>query len=594
MALKNQVSNEPCELGFFERLNYYFGKLMTVRDFKTEQSYFNEKRWLLNRMTTGWGVVCGLQVEECNAEQVKVNSGLALDQYGNEILVCQPILVDLPKDDQTEPEPLAVASDESQRTCFICIRYMECLAEPVPNPVEECGSMKTECEYNRIRETYEIKAIDLTSEDYAAIIDQCEHPYNPDRGPRADCSEFLAHPCTSTLQECPERKNGWIVLAKVVINGAIIEIDNCCCRRFVLSNDLLFQMASCLREQLYGIRTDRRQFVPLLAQTLRGLKYRDGKIKMISNLDEADIKLEKNIDPFSITTDGDFVWFTDAIYDQDQETYYLQKLGRDGNKLESIPLNCPESNYPGWGIAFDGVYMWVTHITPDKNLAKLTRINVWNPTNKSSLALDTPSDAREIVFDGRYMWISHENSLITQVDSLDPSKQVVHDWTKDKIAANITDLAYDGHSLWIGFDANNGLIKVPTDSLEPSDLISISDGNPKGICFDGTHIWVAHEYGISKIDIDKLQQIDIASVQKFLTRVAFDGMYMWVLQPKENRASRIEIFDAELCGGVQTREIDPKENYEISRICFDGTFMWITAFLQVKNEKSGIIYRLLI
>jgi len=592
MALKNQNSNEPCELGFFERLNYYFGKLMTVRDFKTEQSYFNEKRWLLNRMTIGWGVVCGLAVEECNDKQVRVTSGLALDQYGNEILVCQPILVDIPGNgEMTASNDVSV---QSQKTYFVCIRYNECLSEPVPNPVEECGSMKTECEYNRIREIFEIKLIELDSEDYDSIKDQCEHPYNPDRGPRADCNEFLAHPCTTILQDCPERNKGWLVLAKLILdNGIITKIDNCYCRRFVLSNDLLFQMASCLREELYSIRTDRRQYVPLLAHTLRGLKYRDGKIKMISSLDEADIKLEKNIDPFSIITDGDFIWFTDGIYDKENGTYYVQKLSRDGKKLESIPLDRPDFNYPTWGIAFDGVYMWVTHITPDKNLAKVTRIHAWDSTRKDSLDLNTDSDAREIVFDGKYMWISHENGLVTQVTVSNPSEQVVHDW-KDKITATITDLAYDGNSLWVGFDENNGLIKIPLDSLEPSKPISISDGNPKGICFDGTHIWVGHEYGISKVDIDKLQQIDIASAQKFLTRLAFDGMYVWVIQPKENRVNRIEIFEVEPIGGVQTREIHPKENYEILRICFDGVFMWMTAVLQSEEGKKGIIYRLLI
>ncbi|RIK74672.1 hypothetical protein DCC62_14805, partial [candidate division KSB1 bacterium] len=51
-----------CAIPFFERNNYFYSKLMTVRDFFAEQRYFNEKRWLMNRMISGWGVVCGLDV----------------------------------------------------------------------------------------------------------------------------------------------------------------------------------------------------------------------------------------------------------------------------------------------------------------------------------------------------------------------------------------------------------------------------------------------------------------------------------------------------------------------------------------------------
>lgn len=44
-----------CKIPAFERNNFFYGKLMTVRDFCDEQRYFNEKRWLLNRMISGWG-----------------------------------------------------------------------------------------------------------------------------------------------------------------------------------------------------------------------------------------------------------------------------------------------------------------------------------------------------------------------------------------------------------------------------------------------------------------------------------------------------------------------------------------------------------
>ena len=33
-----------------DRNRYFYGKLMTVRDFLREQEYFNSKRWLINRL----------------------------------------------------------------------------------------------------------------------------------------------------------------------------------------------------------------------------------------------------------------------------------------------------------------------------------------------------------------------------------------------------------------------------------------------------------------------------------------------------------------------------------------------------------------
>ena len=112
-----------CEIPHFERNNYYYGKLMTARDFKDEQCYFNEKRWLINRMIHGWGVVCGLDVhfedyaEECIQEKstcqkksqckIIIEPGLAIDCCGREILVCEQqtiTLDDLEKRCTPKPE----------------------------------------------------------------------------------------------------------------------------------------------------------------------------------------------------------------------------------------------------------------------------------------------------------------------------------------------------------------------------------------------------------------------------------------------------------------------------------------------------------
>ena len=69
----------------FERNRYFYGKLLTVRDFETEQRYCTGKRSLLNRVVTGAGVVCGLGVMASDESTLMIGSGMALDYQGREI-----------------------------------------------------------------------------------------------------------------------------------------------------------------------------------------------------------------------------------------------------------------------------------------------------------------------------------------------------------------------------------------------------------------------------------------------------------------------------------------------------------------------------
>jgi len=646
MTLNNNNSTPPCDQGFFERLNYYFGKLITERDFKAEQNYFNEKRWLLNRRTIGWGVVCGLEVikKENVTNQVIVKPGLALDQYGNDIVVCQEQTIEVIPASQVQP----IDGD-----FYVCIKYKWCYSEPVPSPVEECGEYRSDCQYNRIRETFVLKSFEifykLTEQSFAKLrqenipedilsllvpikdiqyasiyefiaalveilgeeltnqykslilkysemteTDICDFSFDQKQKPRLDCVQFLEDPCPTMIESCdPRNQCSWLVLAKVIVKDNIVqdEIDNCTYRKLLLSNDMLYQTSQCLKEELWKVHTariDRRQFVPLLAQTLKGLEYKEGRILAISELSDLP-ELQKDVGkyPFSITTDGEFIWFTDQ---ESQENNFIKKLSRDGKTICDIPMS-----YPSWGIAFDGKYMWVTHIAPDETKGKISLINMLDDNEVNTIDLEI-LEAREIVFDGEYMWISHLNNTITKVDIKDPiNNQENFDWT-DSINAPITDLAFDGKALWVGYDTDNGLrkIEILLDPIEVSDIINIDGGNPQGICFDGTHIWVGHEGGASQVNIDLLKQDGKAEREGSLTRVTFDGMYLWALQPTQERIQKVEIFKADNMGHVDLKGLIKNKKTNLTRLCFDGIFIWVTAFVEIVNEKKGIIYRLLL
>src|SRR5262249_52570807 len=93
----------PADLHAPVRNKYFYGKLLDVYHLELEQQYFTNKRWLLNRLVTGPGVVCGLRVELTDAGVV-ILPGLAIDRCGREIIVAQP----------SKPQPLPELPDYQQ------------------------------------------------------------------------------------------------------------------------------------------------------------------------------------------------------------------------------------------------------------------------------------------------------------------------------------------------------------------------------------------------------------------------------------------------------------------------------------------------
>ena len=75
----------------FERNNYFYGKLLSVDDFCLEQKYGNDKRRMLNRFLYGAGVVIGMNVVGVDDTTILVESGLALDYSGREIVIDEPV-----------------------------------------------------------------------------------------------------------------------------------------------------------------------------------------------------------------------------------------------------------------------------------------------------------------------------------------------------------------------------------------------------------------------------------------------------------------------------------------------------------------------
>lgn len=228
-----------CEIPYFERNNYFYGKLMTVRDFFAEQCYFNDKRWLINRMILGWGVVCGLDVQpkDDSPGEVIVTPGLAIDCCGREVLVCDEQVVEL----LPEPSECHEQKEEEQgkKTFVICIEYRECKTEPVHLPSVACDQ-KEKGEFNRIRDSYRI------------TVKRPEEVEPPDRCPLSEdklrsMHDYLCGKLKEGCPECPQKP--CLILAEVTVTPAaepskepVVSVDTCSGRRLVYGNALLYDL----------------------------------------------------------------------------------------------------------------------------------------------------------------------------------------------------------------------------------------------------------------------------------------------------------------------------------------------------------------
>ena len=277
-----------CATPQFERNNYYYGKCFTVRDLQQEQSYFNDKRYLINRMVLGWGVVCGLDVYwDPKSRNVVVTPGMALDCCGREIVICEDKRLSFDKDDD---DYYRQDNQRPEGKFVLCLEYDECNADPVELPPANCDE-KAKQEYNRIRETYKLR---LKPWDEACpkeppkehdCPDHYKHdglkvgPYPPSTCKSPNLHQFLC----DKLRHCPECEScDCVIIATITFppkNGGGYQdpkqggyqnpqpaggyayqqpgggspdptVDPCTNRKFVYNNTLLYDLINCYHGDL--------------------------------------------------------------------------------------------------------------------------------------------------------------------------------------------------------------------------------------------------------------------------------------------------------------------------------------------------------
>lgn len=133
----------------FERNRYYVGKMLTSADFQAEQNYFNNKRRFVNNLMFGKGIVCGCSVFSLDDLSLLVESGVAVDGWGREIVIEKAVVKKLSAVEGFDKLESNYAS--------LCLRYKE---ENVHSVYAIHKQNEEEYEHNRIAEGYELYLVD--------------------------------------------------------------------------------------------------------------------------------------------------------------------------------------------------------------------------------------------------------------------------------------------------------------------------------------------------------------------------------------------------------------------------------------------------
>ncbi len=178
----------------FERNRYYPGKMLTSVDFQAEQNYHINKSWFKNSLMYGTGIICGLGIFSLDDLSILVESGVAIDGSGREIVVDSSVVKKLSAIEGFDKLEGNVAS--------LKLRYKEQDVHSVYSVNRKTDD--EEYEYNRIAEGYELFITDK---------DELDTDYDPE-------TEFL----TKEVFFRSENHVGEIKIPATVCKGRNVKI----------------------------------------------------------------------------------------------------------------------------------------------------------------------------------------------------------------------------------------------------------------------------------------------------------------------------------------------------------------------------------
>lgn len=232
------------------RNHYFYGKLLTEKDLTLEQTYLNRKRWLINRLGLGSGVLCGLEVQVSeDGKCVIVKPGVAIDPFGREIIIPEAYCLENPRQPtdcmgRPQGEPI-----QGQAVVHLCVAYHECEVDAVPVLVSDCDT-RQDCAPNHIRERYRVVVCADATVPGGLSDEQCQAIFPAEKDEKFDRS---AAACQALGDACPEPEGECVVIAAIFLPEnpqEAVQVRACGHRRLIYSNGTLFDLIMCLADRV--------------------------------------------------------------------------------------------------------------------------------------------------------------------------------------------------------------------------------------------------------------------------------------------------------------------------------------------------------
>jgi hypothetical protein len=226
-----------------ERNNFFYGKLMDVGEWQKDQRHFDFKRSLLNRLSLGSGVACGLAIEPAAEKHVRLQPGVALDGWGREIVVSEGLTFD--PFQLTDDAGEAVGDSLASGLVEIRLAYAENRVDPVPVVAPDCDNPGP-CAPSTIRETFRVLVRKAEGEPPDPLA--CGFPDLP----LDDPAEFQQHLVKRLADACGEAPaDPSVALGQVSLDD--LSIDLTAGRKPAPTNALLFELIVCLAARVAAL-----------------------------------------------------------------------------------------------------------------------------------------------------------------------------------------------------------------------------------------------------------------------------------------------------------------------------------------------------
>jgi hypothetical protein len=141
-----------------KRVNYNFGMVLGVDDFRQEQGHFEWKHRISNLLLHGAGTVCGLQVTTQSVEdgvdvEIRISPGFAISPQGRWLWIEKPLCARLGEWLSRHRADLSPSNVAGRHTLYVKLCYAECPTEIVPIAGQPCASEEDTRAPSRIFET---------------------------------------------------------------------------------------------------------------------------------------------------------------------------------------------------------------------------------------------------------------------------------------------------------------------------------------------------------------------------------------------------------------------------------------------------------